>query len=98
MKAGLIALAIFLGGFATPVLAQGAMNMNMDSMKGMKPAGGALLGDHVMPATVSAIDARTGMMDVMSEGMALKLHFPTAAVAGLKPGDKITLHLAFTKP
>lgn len=53
---------------------------------------------HAMPATITSADHKTGLIEVMSEGMALKLHFPPKSLAGLKPGDTITLHLGFTKP
>jgi len=35
---------------------------------------------------------------VNAGGMALKVHFPPAAMASLKAGDQITLHLAYSKP
>lgn len=53
---------------------------------------------HKMPATVTAADAKTGVVDVTTEGMTLKLHFPPASVAKLKSGDKITLHMGYTMP
>jgi hypothetical protein len=53
---------------------------------------------HTMPATVTAVDDKTGLVEVNTAGMALKVHFPPAALSGLKAGDKITLHLGFTKP
>jgi hypothetical protein len=62
--------------------------MNMSNMMGM----------HDMAATVSALDATTGLVDVDADGMKLKVHFPPSALTGVKIGDKITLHLAFTKP
>jgi hypothetical protein len=34
----------------------------------------------------------------MTEGMALKVRFSPKAMASLKAGDKITLHLGFSKP
>jgi hypothetical protein len=52
---------------------------------------------HEMPATVTAVDTKTGVVDVTSEGMSLKLHFPASSVASLKAGDKINLHLGFSK-
>ena len=52
---------------------------------------------HKMPATVTAVDSKTGVVDVNAEGMALKVHFPASTVANLKAGDKITLHLGFSK-
>ena len=64
------------------------MGMNMRNMKGM----------HMMGATVSAIDTFTGLTDVAAGGMKLRLQFPPASLKGVKVGDKITLHLGFTKP
>jgi len=52
---------------------------------------------HTMPATVTAVDAKTGIVDVKAGEMALKVHFPPASVADLKSGDQITLHLGFSK-
>lgn len=53
---------------------------------------------HKMPATVTAVDAKTGIVEVTAGGMALKVHFPPASMANLKSGDKITLHMGFSKP
>ena len=52
----------------------------------------------MMPATVTEADAKTGIVDVTSDGMTLKVHFPPSAMAHLKAGDKITLHMGFSKP
>lgn len=49
-------------------------------------------------ATVTAVDSKTGMVDVTTEGIALKVHFPPSAMANLKTGNKITLHLRISKP
>ena len=57
-----------------------------------------MMGMHMMPATVTAADTTTGVVDVMTEGMALKVHVPPKAMASLKVGDKITLHMGFSKP
>lgn len=53
---------------------------------------------HMMPATVTKADPKSGLLDVNSKGMPLRLHFPPASLAGLKPGDKVSLHMGFTKP
>jgi len=53
---------------------------------------------HKMPATVTSVDTSTGIVEVTTEGMALKVHFPPASVANLKTGDTITLHMGFSKP
>lgn len=71
---------------------------DMKGMTGMKGMKGHMMGMHSMPATVNAIDASTGVVDVTTGGMALKVHFPVSAEAGLKAGDKITLHMAYSKP
>jgi hypothetical protein len=71
----------------------GMQGMNMP---GMDMSG--MMGMHDMQATVNAVDAKTGLVDVVAGGMALKLHFPPATLAGVKAGDKITVHLSFTKP
>ncbi len=79
----------------------GAMHSDMKAMhaKSSKHMMGMhMMGMHMMPATVTEADTKTGVVDVMSGGMALKVHFPPKAMAGLKEGDKITLHMGFSKP
>jgi hydrogenase maturation factor len=51
----------------------------------------------MMPATVSSVDSKTGIVEVDSAGMSLRVHFPPASVANLKAGDKITLHMGYSK-
>lgn len=94
----LIALAGF-GAFAGSAFAQDqpppsstphhdmGMHHDMANMSGM----------HDMPATVTNVDHKTGVVDVESMSMKLKVHFPANTVADLKNGDKITLHLGFSK-
>lgn len=96
-----LALVLAIGGLqaqdSMPAPAQsagGAMrhrDMMMKDMNGMQ-------GMHAMPATVTATDPKTGTVDVTAGGMALKVHFPPAAMASLKAGDKISLHMGFSKP
>lgn len=52
---------------------------------------------HRMAATVKSVDAKTGIVEVDAGGMALTVHFPPASVADLKAGDKITLHMGYTR-
>lgn len=75
----------------------GAMH-GQQGMGGMKGMHANMQGMHMMPATVSAVDTKTGVVDVTAGGMALKVHFPPASVANLKAGDQITLHMGFSKP
>lgn len=53
---------------------------------------------HKMPATVTSVDATTGVVGVDAAGMALTVHFPPNSMANLQVGDKITLHMGFSKP
>lgn len=69
----------------------GAMHSDMQGMHSN------MMGMRKMPATVTTADAKTGLVDVTTEGMALQVHFPSAAMASLKAGDKITLHMGFSK-
>jgi hypothetical protein len=74
---------------AAPATAAGCgMHGDMPGMMGM----------HTMPATVTAVDKATGQVDVDSGGMKLHVHFPAASLANVNVGDKITLHMGFTKP
>jgi hypothetical protein len=84
-----------------PVLFAGALSFgpalaqDHAGMPGMEM--GTMLGQHMMPVTVTAIDNKTGLVDATAGSMALKLHFPPPSLAGVKPGDKIMVHLAFHK-
>ncbi|MDE2155162.1 MAG: hypothetical protein KGJ32_04600 [Xanthomonadaceae bacterium] len=102
---GSLALVMAVSGAAVAQGNQPAGSMN--SMRPMGPMGPGhhgmmrarnVRGMHMMPATVTEVNKETGMVSVNAEGMALKVHFPPASVADLKEGDKITLHLAYSKP
>lgn len=99
--------------FAGTALAQtggGSMSGPSGSMSGPSTGGMQHMGKsmhhmdagsasmHTMPATVTSVDAKTGIVEATSEGMSLKVHFPPASLANVKSGDKITLHLGFSKP
>jgi hypothetical protein len=83
--------------FMVTLLFWGAPALAQDhaGMPGMEM--GTMLGQHMMPVTVTAIDSKTGLVDATAGSMALKLHFPPPSLAGVKPGDKIMVHLAFHK-
>ncbi len=94
-----VAIASILVLGAAPALAQqGGGMQGMDMTKGMPGMNMNGMPMHMMPATVTAVDVNTGILDVRSEGMNLKLHFPPGQLINLKSGDKITLHLGFSKP
>ena len=94
--------ALVFGLASTIAMAQtspdtmGAMHQGKDAMamKGMDK----MPSMHTMPATVSSVDMKTGEVMATTEGMSLRVHFPSASVANLKAGDKITLHMGFSKP
>ena len=72
------------------------MRGNMPGMmQGMQM--GPMLGQHTIPVTVTAIDAKTGLVDVTTGSQAFKLPFPPSALTGVKAGDKITVHIGFHK-
>jgi hypothetical protein len=101
MKAlsGSITLTI-LGLFsAAPVLAADKDAMPGMNMPGMKMSNMASeQGAHAMGGSVTSVDHATGLIDVISDGIKMRLHFPPDTIKDLKRGDKITLHLGFTKP
>jgi hypothetical protein len=72
---------------------QGGMMQGMRGMQNMGP----MLGRHMLPVTITAIDGKTGLVDATTGSFPLKLHFPPAALADVKVGDKISVHLAFHK-
>lgn len=77
------------------MMQQGGMMHGSMMQGGMM--GGQMMGMHVMTVTVTALDAKTGLVDASSGNMALKLHFPSASLAGIKAGDKLSVHLGFNK-
>jgi hypothetical protein len=76
---------------------QGTMMQQGGMMHGSMMMGGQMMGMHVMTVTVTALDAKTGLIDASSGNMALKLHFPPASLASVKVGDKLSVHLGFNK-
>ena len=87
-----VAMGAVMAFVAVPALAQDHAGMAMPGMDM-----GPMLGQHMMPVTITAIDSKTGLVDATAGSMALKLHFPPPSLAGVKVGDKITVHLAFHK-
>lgn len=65
------------------------------SMSSSSMSNGQLMGEHSMSGTVESVNSN-GMVHVKTEGMNLRLHFPNAS-QNLKKGDKITVHLGYTK-
>ncbi|GEM_PF-713792 len=65
-------------------------NMSSASM-----SNGQMMGEHNMSGTVTSVSSAGMVMLKTGEGT-LKLHFPDAA-SNLKKGDKITVHMGYTK-
>ena len=80
---------------STPAGSPGAKPAEHNDMSHMNMSDSASM--HEMPATVESVDHKTGVVEVMSENMKLKVHFPPTTVAELKKGDQIKLHLGYTK-
>ena len=80
-----------------PASGSTAMSPNSTSSMSSESTGPApqVMGEHTMQGTVESVGSN-GMVHVLSEGMNLRVHFPDAA-QNLKKGDKITLHLGYTK-
>jgi hypothetical protein len=55
------------------------------------------LGMHDMASTIETIDHKTGFMKLMSGLGEMTLHFPPPAIKDLNKGDKIKVHLSFTR-
>ncbi|HEX5305477.1 MAG TPA: hypothetical protein VFW82_05260 [Dyella sp.] len=100
--ASAFALALVAGGAMAqdtmPADASSTGSMgHMDDMNGEHHMD-HMMGMHKMPATVTDIDAGTGIVGVTAGGMALKLHFPPSSITDLKVGDSITVHMGYSKP
>jgi len=55
------------------------------------------LGVHSMGGTIESIDSKTGWMKIKTGMGDLTIHYPAPAVKDLKQGDKITVHLSYSK-
>jgi hypothetical protein len=54
-----------------------------------------LKGAHWMTGTITDVNKKTGMVDVKTDDMPLKVAFSPEAARDLKPGEKIAVELAF---
>jgi hypothetical protein len=90
-----LAGAVLIGGMALAQNAPMKTTVAQETQHEMKAS--SAMGMHDMPATVTEVDHKTGIVEVESGSMKLKVHFPAASVADLKKGDKITLHLGYSK-
>lgn len=98
---GLTALTLALGSMVAPAQTGATPPNDMQNMDHAAMAHDTTMTNmpamHMMAATVTAVDTKSGMVEATSDGMSLKLHFPPSSVASLKAGDKISVHLGFSK-
>ena len=53
-------------------------------------------GQHSMDGEVTKVDAKKGWVDVKTPEGRMKLHFPPAALASVKKGDRVTVEIGMT--
>jgi hypothetical protein len=63
---------------------------------GKASAADATMGHHTMDGEVTKVDAKKGWVDVKTPEGRIKLHFPPAALASVKKGDRVTVELGMT--
>ena len=51
---------------------------------------------HTMDGKVTKVDAKKGWVDVKTPEGSMKLHFPPAALDGVKSGDSVTVELGMS--
>ena len=85
-----VLLLLFCGWTTTTLAADAADRQEAKSFSG-------LTGVHRRPATVVDFDKVTGSVDLKTAVGELKVHFPPAALTGLKKGDAVQLQLGFRK-
>jgi hypothetical protein len=73
----------------------GSSTSSQSSMSSSSMGGQQLMGEHSMSGTVESVDSQD-MVSVKTGHGTLKLHFPNAS-QNLKKGDRITVHLGYTK-
>jgi len=54
---------------------------------------GEMKGQHSMDGEVTKVDSKRGWIDVKTSEGSMKLHFPPAALADVKKGDRVTVDL-----
>jgi hypothetical protein len=60
-------------------------------------SGNMSMGMHSMSGTIETINSQTGWMKIKTGLGELTIHYPAPTVKDLKKGDKITVHLSYTK-
>jgi hypothetical protein len=56
----------------------------------------APMGRHTMEGEVTKVDAKRGWVDVKTAEGSMKLHFPSAVLASVKKGDRVSVEIGMT--
>ncbi len=59
--------------------------------------GRSMMGRHEMTGTVESVDPKTGWVKVKTDDGSMTVHFPADSIKDLKEGDKIIVHLGYSK-
>ncbi|HEY3519536.1 MAG TPA: hypothetical protein VGK80_00665 [Rhodanobacteraceae bacterium] len=79
---------------ATGSTSQSSMS-SQSHMSSSSMGNGQMMGEHSMSGTVESVTSK-GFVSLRTDDGNLKLHFPDAS-QNLKKGDKITVHLGYSK-
>jgi hypothetical protein len=88
----LIALGAVPGLAAADDYAQGG-----SQTMGGQAADDQMMGSHSMSGKIMAINHQTGWMKVKTQEGELRVHYPPKTVKELKKGEKIAVHLSYSK-
>ena len=103
LASGAVVSALLIGLAVPGVLAQGpteravaAWLFGASAVMAQSTAPAVAAGKHVMEGRVTKVDAKRGWIDVKTQEGSMKLHFPPAALEGVKAGDSVSVELAMT--
>lgn len=92
------AAALLAGALHAPPVTAESVEGTTGTTAGKVTGAAEQTGAHAMAGIITKIDEESGRVSVEAGvGEPLELHFPPPAVAGLSEGDRITVHLAFTR-
>lgn len=72
-------------------------NAQSQDVKDVPESENMSMGMHSMSGTIETINSQTGWMKIKTGLGELTIHYPAPTVKDLKKGDKITVHLSYTK-
>jgi hypothetical protein len=84
------------GDIIQPPMTQEDVIVEAMTRRGMFGSG-PMLGMHIIPVTVTAVNAQAGVVEGIYGKMPLKLHFPPSSLGVVKTGDHLSVLLSFSK-